>query len=72
MGADKDVKDNIETPVDLSQLYTIRRCTLDDLDGVISVNEKELPEDCLSGGINSGEPNYRIHHVESRTRSFSQ
>ncbi len=45
MGADKDVKDNIETPVDLSQLYTIRRCTLDDLDGVISVNEKELPED---------------------------
>jgi ribosomal-protein-alanine N-acetyltransferase len=27
------------------QEITIRRCTLEDLDGVIEVNEKELPED---------------------------
>ncbi len=28
-----------------SQEFLVRRCTLDDLDGVIEVNEKELPED---------------------------
>ena len=28
-----------------SQEFLVRRCTLDDLDGVIEVNERELPED---------------------------
>jgi len=31
--------------VSKDQEITIRRCTLEDLDGVIEVNEKELPED---------------------------
>jgi len=44
MGTDKDTKVNVFTNNNGLEIL-IRRCNLDDLDGVIEVNEKELPED---------------------------
>ncbi|MFX1259144.1 MAG: GNAT family N-acetyltransferase [Promethearchaeota archaeon] len=45
MGTDKDTKINLFDTYKNNQEFIIRRCTLDDLDGVINVNERELPED---------------------------
>ncbi len=44
MTTNKETKDNTLDYLN-SQKSLIRRCTLDDLDGVIGVNERELPED---------------------------
>jgi ribosomal-protein-alanine N-acetyltransferase len=45
MGTDKDIK-RMSFPVhDDRSKISIRRCNLEDLEGVIEVNEKELPED---------------------------
>ncbi|MHA2008657.1 MAG: GNAT family N-acetyltransferase [Promethearchaeota archaeon] len=44
MTTNKDTKINTFDNTNNSD-FLIRRCTLDDLDGVIEVNEKELPED---------------------------
>ena len=45
MGTDKDTKINLFDIYKNDQEILIRRCTIDDLDGVIHVNERELPED---------------------------
>jgi ribosomal-protein-alanine N-acetyltransferase len=45
MGTDKDTKYKYTPLVDDNDPIEIRRCTLEDLEGVIEVNEKELPED---------------------------
>ncbi|MBY8984465.1 MAG: GNAT family N-acetyltransferase [Candidatus Lokiarchaeota archaeon] len=44
MTTNKDTKDSTLNHLN-SQETLIRRCTLDDLDAVIGVNERELPED---------------------------
>ena len=45
MGTDKDSRTNDLSEINTISPIIIRQCTLDDLDGVISVNERELPED---------------------------
>jgi len=45
MGTDKDAKANYYHSFEKNNSITIRRCSLEDLEGVIQVNEKELPED---------------------------
>ena len=45
MGTDKDTKTNYTHIFEKNDLITIRQCSLEDLEGVIQVNEKELPED---------------------------
>ena len=45
MGTDKEIRSNFYSNNFLHDGYFIRRCTLEDLEGVIAVNEKELPED---------------------------
>lgn len=45
MGTDKDIQRISFTGSDIESPILIRRCTLEDLEGVIEVNEKELPED---------------------------
>ncbi|MBY8982165.1 MAG: GNAT family N-acetyltransferase [Candidatus Lokiarchaeota archaeon] len=45
MGTDKEVKTNVFNSSDIKSNFFIRRCTIEDIEGVIEVNEKELPED---------------------------
>ena len=45
MGTDKDTRLKNSDMFNDNQPIIIRRCTLEDLEGVIQVNEKELPED---------------------------
>lgn len=45
MGTDKDAKANYHHIFEKNDPITIRRCNLQDLESVIQVNEKELPED---------------------------
>jgi ribosomal-protein-alanine N-acetyltransferase len=45
MGTDKDIQRVSFTVRDTESAISVRRCTLEDLEGVIEVNEKELPED---------------------------
>ena len=45
MGTDKDSRSNVFTNNDNRSQHIIRRCTIEDLEGVIDVNERELPED---------------------------
>jgi ribosomal-protein-alanine N-acetyltransferase len=45
MGTDKDTEIKNSTNFNEPNPLVIRRCTLEDLEGVIEVNEQELPED---------------------------
>jgi ribosomal-protein-alanine N-acetyltransferase len=45
MGTDKDTQYKYMPLVDDNDHIIVRRCTIEDLEGVIEVNEKELPED---------------------------
>ena len=45
MGTDKESRINYSDNLSDIKPITIRRCTLEDLEAVIEVNEKELPED---------------------------
>ena len=45
MGTDKDSRSNVFTNNNNRSQHVIRRCTIEDLEGVIDVNERELPED---------------------------
>ncbi len=45
MGTDKETKINIMNSIKIESQILIRRCKLNDLEGVIEVNERELPED---------------------------
>jgi ribosomal-protein-alanine N-acetyltransferase len=45
MGTEKESKPNFFSIHSKKKDYIIRRCTTDDLEGVIEVNERELPED---------------------------
>jgi ribosomal protein S18 acetylase RimI-like enzyme len=45
MGTDKDTQPKQSPFINDKDPLMIRRCTLEDLEGVIEVNEKELPED---------------------------
>lgn len=45
MGTDKDTRINYSDNLNDIKPMIIRRCTLEDLEAVIDVNEKELPED---------------------------
>ena len=45
MGADRDTREKSQPQFNFNNLYTIRKCTPNDLEGVIGVNERELPED---------------------------
>ena len=45
MGTDKEAKPSTYMKSDIGSDFLIRRCTLEDLEGVIEVNERELPED---------------------------
>ncbi|MFX1235536.1 MAG: GNAT family N-acetyltransferase [Promethearchaeota archaeon] len=45
MGTDKETQTKYFNTFDDEDSILIRRCTIDDLEGVIEVNEKELPED---------------------------
>lgn len=45
MGTDKDTRVQVFNDTKNDEQIIIKRCTLDDLDGVIEVNERELPED---------------------------
>lgn len=45
MGTDKDSRSNMFTNNDNKSQHVIRGCTIEDLEGVIDVNERELPED---------------------------
>jgi len=45
MGTDKDIQSNGSTNIDEKNSFSIRTCTIEDLEGVIAVNERELPED---------------------------
>ena len=45
MGTDKDTRTINFSNINGSNPILIRRCTLEDLEGVIEINEKELPED---------------------------
>ncbi len=45
MGTDKDTQINSSGKLSDTKPIVVRRCTLEDLEGVIEVNEQELPED---------------------------
>ncbi len=45
MGTDKDTQINSSGNFNNTNPIVIRRCTLEDIEGVIEVNEEELPED---------------------------
>ncbi len=45
MGTDKETQINASSNFNDTRPLVIRRCTLEDLEGVIEVNEQELPED---------------------------
>ncbi len=45
MGTEKEVKTNVFNASDMNSDFIIRKCTVEDLEGVIEVNERELPED---------------------------
>ena len=45
MGTEKDTRINSSDSFCVTNPIVIRRCTLEDLEGVIDVNEQELPED---------------------------
>ena len=45
MGTDKDTQINSSSNFNATDPIVIRKCTLEDLEGVIEVNEQELPED---------------------------
>jgi len=45
MGTDKDTQINSAGKLSDTKPIVVRRCTLEDLEGVIEVNEQELPED---------------------------
>ena len=45
MGTEKDTQINSSGNFNDTNPIVVRRCTLEDLEGVIEVNEKELPED---------------------------
>ena len=45
MGTDKDTQINSSGNFNNTNPIVIRRCTLEDIEGVIEVNEQELPED---------------------------
>ena len=45
MGTEKESKVRIIESLDQEPSFIVRVCTMDDLEGVIAVNEKELPED---------------------------
>jgi len=45
MGTDKKTKNGFRSLTEENIRFGIKSCTLDDLDGVVEVNEKELPED---------------------------
>ncbi len=45
MGTDKETQINSSSNFNDTRPLVIRRCTLEDLEGVIEVNEQELPED---------------------------
>ncbi|MHA1192636.1 MAG: GNAT family N-acetyltransferase [Promethearchaeota archaeon] len=45
MGTDKDTRTMNFSNINGSKPILIRRCSLEDLEGVIEINEKELPED---------------------------
>lgn len=45
MTTNKETETNIFNNTENDPEFLIRRCTLEDLDGVIEVNERELPED---------------------------
>jgi len=45
MGTDKDTQINSSNNFNDTNPIVVRRCILDDLEGVIDVNEQELPED---------------------------
>jgi len=45
MGTDKDTQINSSSNFNHTNPIVVRRCTLEDLEGVIKVNEQELPED---------------------------
>ncbi|MBA7665689.1 hypothetical protein ES703_73763 [subsurface metagenome] len=45
MGTEKDTRTNYFNIFNDKKPIVVRRCSLEDLEGVIEVNEKELPED---------------------------
>ncbi|MHA1274297.1 MAG: GNAT family N-acetyltransferase [Promethearchaeota archaeon] len=45
MGTYKELENIIYINSEKKKLFTIRKCTFDDLEGVKAVNERELPED---------------------------
>jgi ribosomal-protein-alanine N-acetyltransferase len=45
MGTDKETRINYSNKISDTKPIIIRRCTLEDLEAVIDVNERELPED---------------------------
>lgn len=45
MGTEKQTQSDLMDLTDRGTNYIIRQCTLEDLEGVIEVNERELPED---------------------------
>ncbi len=45
MGTEKDTRTNYFNIFNDNKPIVVRRCSLEDLEGVIEVNEKELPED---------------------------
>ena len=45
MTTNKDIESNILNDNNKNSNFSIRRCSVNDIDGVIEVNEKELPED---------------------------
>lgn len=45
MGTDKDSRSNVFNSNENRSQHITRKCTIEDLEGVIDVNERELPED---------------------------
>ena len=45
MGTEKEVKPNVFNASDMNSDFIIRKCTVENLERVIEVNERELPED---------------------------
>ena len=45
MTTDKDTQSNYIDALDENKNFFIKKCSLEDLEGVIAVNERELPED---------------------------
>ena len=45
MGTDKEIKSRMYDNPEIVLDFLVRKCTLEDLEGVIEVNERELPED---------------------------